>query len=70
MGEKRKEKWLKCRGTIGKMLLCTTQKSGKFFCGVGLIEIIPTRKTYGSLSGFRERRVLDLKSLGLNVGGN
>lgn len=52
------------------MLLRMAQKKGKFFRSVGLIEIIPTRKTYGSLSGNRERTVLDLKSLGLNVGGN
>ena len=52
------------------MLLRTTQKSGKFFWSVGLIEVIPTKKTYGSLSGNGERTVLDLKSLGLNVGGN
>ena len=52
------------------MLLCTAQKSGKFFWSVRLIEIIPTKKTYGSLSGNRERTVLDLKSLALNVEGN
>ena len=50
------------------MLLRTARKSGKFFWSVGLIELLPVKKTYGSSSGNRERTVLDLKNLGLNVG--
>ena len=53
-----------------KMLLRTAQKSGKFFWSVGLIELIPTKKNLWLFIRNGERIVLDLKSLGLNVGEN